>query len=218
MDDQKFESASLDVRKKKRSPKSRHINVMRRRINKWINSPNRGNICIETLTHPLREGKALISLRQVHKGEKRFGDVIMIHSDHLDEYIKQLQSMKEKIRSEEIKDIVIDEWDLKAEQSKLRKKLSEFAAEQISRFFWPVVKETCYACEINEPSQRRHQCCKHVDRILDELFPNMLERVNWREIREINENIDTGKLLDDDEWCEKTIETLRGKLPMFLSY
>ena len=126
--------------------------------------------------------------------------------------------MKEKIRSEEIKDIVIDEWDLKAEQSKLRKKLSEFAAEQISRFFWPVVKETCYACEINEPSQRRHQCCKHVDRILDELFPNMLERVNWREIREINENIDTGKLLDDDEWCEKTIETLRGKLPMFLSY
>ena len=80
MDDQKFESASLDVKKKKRSPKSRHINVMRRRINKWINSPNRGNICIETLTHPLREGKALISLRQVHKGEKRFGDVIMIHS------------------------------------------------------------------------------------------------------------------------------------------
>ena len=55
--------------------------------------------------------------------------------------------------------IIVDEWDINSEQSKLRKQMSEFAAEEIRILYWPVVKETCYACEINELSQHRHQCC-----------------------------------------------------------
>ena len=44
--------------------KTRHVAVLRRRLKKWVDSSKRGNIIIETLAHPLKDCKALISLHQ----------------------------------------------------------------------------------------------------------------------------------------------------------
>ena len=60
--------------KKKMEKSSSHLNVLKRRLNKWVNESNRGNIVIETLAHPLENNKALVSLRQFQMNEetKRF--------------------------------------------------------------------------------------------------------------------------------------------------
>lgn len=123
--------------KKKGVRKSRHLNVLRRRLKKWVNDSDHGHVVIETLTHPMKNNKAIISLRQfrLNKDNKRskavFGDLMVIHSDKLDSCIKRLQKIRDNLKNNTINEIVIDEWDLKAEQSKLRKQLSEFAAEKI---------------------------------------------------------------------------------------
>ena len=89
--------------KKKIGKSSRHLNVLRRRLKKWVNESDRGNIIIETMTHPLKNNKALISLRQfrMEEGKKKsktvFGDLMVIHSDNLDSYIKRLQKIQDKL-------------------------------------------------------------------------------------------------------------------------
>ena len=84
--------------KQKAGKSSRHLSVLRRRLKKWANESDRGSIVIETLTHPLKDSKALISLRQFRMNEEMnksskavFGDMIMIHSDNLNWSINRLE-------------------------------------------------------------------------------------------------------------------------------
>ena len=194
--------------------KSRHLNVLKRRLRKWMDTSNRGNIIIETMTHPLKNNKALISLRQFRMDEDKkksktvFGDLMVIHSDNLDSYIKRLQKIKDKLTDNNTNEIVIDEWDIKAEQSKFRKELSDFAVEKMRFLFWPVVKNECYACKIKEPSQRRHQCCTDIKTNVDDLLDTLVERIKWNEIEKVDQIIDVNKLLDDSDWREQTKESL----------
>ena len=112
-------------------------------------------------------------------------------------------------------EIVIDEWHINAEQSNLRKQLSEFAAEEIQILYGPVAKETCYACEINEPSQRHHQCCQHPQENLSSLFEQLIRRIDWSKFPEELGNIDVETLLDDDEWYKNTIDLSCKKLSLY---
>ena len=165
------------------------------------------------MTHPLKNNKALISLRQfrMEEGKKKsktvFGDLMVIHSDNLDSYIKRLQKIQDKLTDNNTNEIVIDEWDIKAEQSKFRKELSDFAVEKMRFLFWPVVKNECYACEIKEPSQRRHQCCADIKTNIDDLLDTLVERIKWNEIERADRIIDVKELLDSD-WREETKESL----------
>ena len=94
----------------------------------------------------------------------------MVHSDNLNLFIKQLQKIRVNLSDNMLNGIIVDEWDINSEQSKLRKQMSEFAAEEIRILYWSVVKEMCYACDINEPSQHRHQCCQEPQKDLSNLF------------------------------------------------
>ena len=194
--------------KKKIGKSSSHL---KKRLNKWMNESNRGNIVIETLTHPLENNKALVSLRQFRMNEdtkkkSKVGDLMVIHSDNLNLFIKRLQEIKDNLSDNMLNGIIVDEWHINSEQSKLRKELSEFAAEEIRILYWPVAKETCYACEINEPSQRRHQCCQEPQKNLSLLFDQLIKRINWSKFPEESGNIDVETLLDDDEWYKNTID------------
>lgn len=57
--------------KKKVAKSSRHLNVFRRRLKKWVNESDRGNIVIESMSHPLKNYKALLSLRQFRMNKEK---------------------------------------------------------------------------------------------------------------------------------------------------
>ena len=149
---------------KKTGKSPRHRNVLRRRLGKWVNESDRGNIVIESMINYLKNNKALISLRQfrMSDGKKKnsskavFGDVMVIHSDNLNSFIKRLQEIRDNLI-----DNTLNETD-ESEQSELRKQLSEFAAEEIAaeeirNLCGPAAEKTCYMCEIDEPSQEEPQ-------------------------------------------------------------
>ena len=189
-------------------------------MKKWTNESDRGSIVIETLTHPLKDSKALISLCQFQMNEEtkrksKVGDLMVIHSDNINLFIKRLQKIRDNLNDNTLDGIVVDEWHINSEQSKLRKQLSEFAAEEIRILYWPVAKETCYACEINEPSQRRHQCCQEPQKNLSLLFEQLIKRINWSKFSEDLGNIDIETLLDDDEWYKNTIDLSYKKLSLY---
>ena len=125
-----------------------------------MNESDPGNIVIESMSHPLKNNKALISLRQFRMNEETkkkavLGDLMVIHSDNLNSFnsfIKRLQKIRDNLIDNTLDEIVIDEWHINAEQSNLRKQLSEFAAEEIRILYGPVGKETCYACENHRSS------------------------------------------------------------------
>ena len=88
--------------KKKIGKSSSHLKVLKRRLNKWVNESNHGNIFIETLTHPLENNKALASLRQFQMNKEtnrksKVGDLMVIHCDNLNLFIKRLQKRKLEI-------------------------------------------------------------------------------------------------------------------------
>ena len=112
--------------KKKIGKSSSHLNVLKRQLNKWVNESNRGNIVIETLAHPLENNKALVSLRQFQMNEEtkrksKVGDLMVVHSDNLNLFIKQLQKIRDNLSDNMLNGIIVDEWNINSEQSKLRK-------------------------------------------------------------------------------------------------
>ena len=185
-----------------------------------MNESDPGNIVIESMSHPLKNNKALISLRQFRMNEETkkkavLGDLMVIHSDNLNSFnsfIKRLQKIRDNLIDNTLDEIVIDEWHINAEQSNLRKQLSEFAAEEIRILYGPVAKETCYACEINEPSQRHHQCCQHPQENLSSLFEQLIRRIDWSKFPGEQQNVDIERLLNDDEFYEKTMNLSYEKL------
>ena len=61
---------------------------------------------------------------EINKSSKAaFGDMI-IHSDNLNLFINRLQTIRDNLIDNTIDEIVIDEWHINTEQSKLRKHLS----------------------------------------------------------------------------------------------
>lgn len=50
----------------------------------------------------------------------------------------------------------IDEWGINSSQSKYRRMLGEIAAKEMLSIFHEVVREKCYGCIIDHPSQRQH--------------------------------------------------------------
>ena len=60
--------------------------------------------------------------------------------------------------------LIIDEWDINAEQSKCRKVMSELVVERMKGIFWDAVQEECYGCHIKHPSQHQHLCLTDIDR------------------------------------------------------
>lgn len=200
--------------KKKNVKSLKHLKVLKRRLNKWTKESDHGDIMIETLTQPLKNNKALISLRQFRKSEEEekkkkskaaFGELMVIHSDNLNSFIKGLQKIRDNLNvNNTMNEIIIDEWHINSDQSKWRKQLSLFAAKEICILYWPLAKETCYACEINEPSQRRHQCCQEPQQNLPHLFEQLVRQIDWSKFSEELENFNVETLLDDDEWYENT--------------
>ena len=98
--------------KKKIGKSSSHL---KKRLNKWMNESNRGNIVIETLTHPLENNKALVLLRQFRMNEdtkkkSKVGDLMVIHSDNLNLFIKRLQEIKDNLSDNMLNGIIVDEW------------------------------------------------------------------------------------------------------------
>ena len=176
-------------------------------MKKWTNESDRGSIVIETLTHPLNDSKALIPLRQFRMNEvmiksskAAFGDMMIIHSDNLNLFINRLQTIRDNLIDKTFVDeIVIDEWHINTEQSKLRMQLSQFVAEEIRILYGLVARETCHACEINEPSQSRHQCCQEPQKKLPNLFEQLIRRIDWPRFSGELENVDVEALLDDEE-------------------
>ena len=101
-------------------------------MKKWTNESDRGSIVIGTLTHPLNDSKALIPLRQFRMNEEMiksskaaFVDMMIIHSDNLNLFINRLQTIRDNLIDNTFDEIVIDEWHMNTEQSKLRKQLSQ---------------------------------------------------------------------------------------------
>jgi len=196
----------------KKKIKLKHINVLKRHLKRWSKSPHRGNIMIETLVHPLKDGKSLLSLRQFQLNEEKSasGNLLVIHEDNIKCFSKQLSKISDDIKAKLVKDVVIDEWHLESNQSKFRRELSDFTVEKMKYMFWPVVKEECYACEIGEPSQRYHQCLANIETNVSNIFDKLLKRIDWVKLCfECKQNVITAEeLLKDEEWCERTINKL----------
>ena len=108
---------------KKVGKSSRHLNVLRRRLKKWTNESDRGSIVIETLTHPMKDSKALISLCESQMNEEtkrksKVGDLMLIHSANLNLFIKRLQKIRDNLNDNTLDGIIVDKWDINSEQSK----------------------------------------------------------------------------------------------------
>ena len=90
--------------------------------------------------------------------------------------------------------------------------------------FPEVARRHCYACEINEPSQRYHQCLKSKEMIVKNNFETLLEQVDFSTINErslmtrkhTSESdqlyITKDELLRDQEWMKYTKEILVQKV------
>ena len=61
------------------------------------------------------------------KRKSKVGDLMVIHSDNINLFIKRLQKIRDNLNDNTLDGIVVDEWHINSEQSKLRKQLSEFA-------------------------------------------------------------------------------------------
>ena len=180
---------------KKSATKSRHAGVLQRRISKWKDMTNRGDVIIESLVHPLKNGKACLSMRQfcmnkqTGKPFNTFGDLMVLHSDNLDKFIEQLKGLRDQIEKKKIDKIVIDEWDLNSDQSKDRRdEAVTFAVDKMKFVFLSIVKDECEGCEVNEPSQRHHQCCRDLETNLRNLFYIVIDRIDWSQfkIKDVN--------------------------------
>jgi len=130
MKESKSDDINMKSSKKKIGKTSSHLNVLKKRVNKWMNESNRGNIVIETSTHPLENNKALVSLRQFRMNEEtkrksKFGDLMVVHSDNLDLFIKQLQKIRDNLSDNILDGIIVDEWHINSEQSNESHKMGE---------------------------------------------------------------------------------------------
>ena len=89
-----------------------------------MNESDRGNIVIESMINYLKNNKALISLRQFQmsddtkKKSSKAGDLLVIHSDNLNSFIKRLQEIRDKLSDKTLNEI--DE----SRQSELRKQVN----------------------------------------------------------------------------------------------
>ena len=97
----------------KRKPQATNTHkLFMRRLTKWCNSSDRGNINLETHIHSFLDGTKLLSLRQRDGNKSRkspFGDMLVFHSNRIDDIINHLQNIKNQIKTQ---DLVVDEVDL----------------------------------------------------------------------------------------------------------
>jgi len=136
--------------------------------------------------------------------------LLVIHKDNREQFINQLTKINDDIKTKSTKDVVIDEWHLNSNQSKFRKELSDFVVEKMKYMFWPIVKEECYACETEEPTQRYHQCLADIETNVPNIFEKLLKRIDLIKLCfECKQDVITAEeLLSDEEWCERTIQEL----------
>lgn len=198
--------------------KSKMQSALERRMER--NSTNWEDTIIESLIYPLLDGNKLFAIRQLQNKKKKCNNLMVLHATKIDSFINLLTKTKEKL-NESQNEIIIDEWHLNSEQSKYRKTLCDLVVERMQPIFWTVVREKCYACEIDDPSQLHHDCLLTIDEInFLYIFPALMEEIDWKETNTaccstLGKNVEKTRfyemeeLLTDVEWRSNTEELLR---------
>ena len=187
------------------------------------------------------------------KYRKPRDDVIILHSKTLPHFIENLQEIQQQIHEKpmnieqpipvtnfdealtnlfprastiDVKNnwniVAIDEWDINSVQSSYRRTLSELVATQMKNLFSTMVQ--CAGCVENALSQKRHDCLKTTEEIVDENFYQIFDAVDMEEANEscfkrvgrktllpINDNkcyLDRETLYNDEDWLKTTKRNL----------
>ena len=114
--------------------KSKHQKMMEKRLKEW-NSSSNCKLSIESIIHPLVQNNGyakgcFLTLRQYQSDnvkKSKTDDMLILDNSNMDAFINHLTDAKEKM-SKHMENIVIDEWDIRSEQSKYRRELSEINA------------------------------------------------------------------------------------------
>ena len=158
------------------------------------------------------KNNSIISIRQFHEGNRKEGDLIVLHPSNIDPIVNHLKKIKEKI--------IIDEWDIHAIQSEYRKTLSELTAEKMKDIFHVVVKKNCPGCEVDHPSQKHHSCLNEMEDQIEELFYALMKGMDWEKLNQLccektgtqNCILTMETLYDDEEFCNYTKKRLKESL------
>ena len=166
---------------------SRHLKNLKKRLSKWVKDENRGHICVETITHPISNGKTIISIQQLRLDSENnrtktvFQDLMVIHSDYLDLYINHLQEIRDSIQNEEITKTTIQNIDFNLCFNKLI--LAKVYAEILSLIYLKKSEEFCEGCFHQYQDKDDHACLSmSLTERLEMLFKIMLEEVDEREV------------------------------------
>ena len=208
---------SKNTRKVRRNSKEvknklKHKKLIEERMKLW----SIGEITsIESCIYPKKDNdNYILSLKQNSSSGKTVGSLVL-HNSNLPSFIELLT----KIHENQMKNIIIDEWDINSEQSKFRRTLSELAVRELKDIFWDVVKEECNGCIIDHPSQRQHPCLNGIEENIENLFITLINRIERKELMkeccEITEKtfreetmMTKDTLLDDYEWQDLTKQLL----------
>lgn len=194
--------------------------TMEKRLREWSHS--KGHVMIESIIHPMRNGKKLLLLNQFQGKQRQTANFIVVDASKIDSFINSLTETKAKL-AEKTETIVIDEWDLNSSQSIYRKTLANLTAERIKEMYWSLMRETCVACEYDVPAQETHLCNLPVDENIKSLFAVIMNRINFKELNAaccknlkipVNENQfpSYAQLLEDQEWKNYIAETVKKRM------
>ena len=115
---------------------------------------------------------------------------------------------------------IIDEWDIRSEQSCYRRKLSELAVTEMERNFWDFAETICLACIIEHPANN-HICMLEGEPeiVVDDIIFMLMNECDWKQLNvkcciQLNFDVKQTKVLEkedlfhDEEWMNYTKDLL----------